>query len=210
MRFDSIRQDHKLIYELIEPGAKVLDLGCGDGELMFLLAKEKSAKVQGIEIDEKSIYKCVEKGLSVFHSDIDSGLHEYPDKSFDYVVLNQSLQQTRKIEFVIKESMRVARTVIVGFPNFAFYKARFDIFFKGRAPVTRSLPYRWYDTPNTHFLSIKDFKEYCARMGFAISAVRYLNERGPVRLFPNLFATDAIFCLRSGSPVEGALSKNIS
>lgn len=187
--------DYKVILEAIEPNSKVLDLGSGDGELLFLLAKEKNAKVQGIELNEQSIYKCVEKGLSVFHSDIDSGLPDYPDKSFDYVILNQSLQETKKVEYVLQEALRVGQKVIVGFPNFAFIKARFRLFFCGEAPVSDSLPYYWYDTPNKHFLSVKDFRNYCMKKKIEILNSYYLGKKTTVKFCPNLFALNAIFVL---------------
>lgn len=190
---DSVRLDHKIIYDVVEPGSRVLDLGCGTGELLSLLAKEKSAKVQGIELSEQAIYKCVEKGLSVFHGDIDTGLTEYPDKSFDYVILNQSMQEVRKVDFVIEEALRVGKNIIVGFPNFAYWRARLRLFLKGKTPVTYSLPYRWYNTPNLHFLSISDFKEFCSEKNITIRAVYYLGRKGLVKVFPNLFALNAVF-----------------
>jgi methionine biosynthesis protein MetW len=193
---DSVRPDHRVIYEIVEPGARVLDLGCGSGELIYFLAKEKNAKVQGIELSEEAIYKCVEKGLSVFHSDIDSGLIEYPDKSFDYVILNQSMQEVKKVDFVIREALRVGKKVIVGFPNFAYISARLRLFLKGKAPMTRSLPYRWYDTPNLHFLSISDFKDYCADKDIRILDVYYLGKNGPAALWPNLLALNVVYVLQ--------------
>ena len=190
-----MREDYKIISEIIEPGSKVLDLGCGDGELMALLTQEKNIRAQGIELDDSQIYKCVERGLSVFHGDIDSGLLEYPDKSFDYVILNQTMQQAKKADFVIQEALRVGRKLIVGFPNFAYAKARFSLFFRGKTPITKSLPYHWYDTPNLHFLTISDFKDYCADKGIKILASYYLGQGARVRLWPNLFALNAIFAL---------------
>jgi len=133
--------DHKAILEWVHEGASVLDLGCGDGELLALLVRERHVKAQGIEIDEQAIYQCVAKGLSVFHEDIDHGLSDYADQSFDYVILNQSFQQVKKPDIVLREALRVGREVIVGFPNFAHYQARLQIFFRGRTPVTPSLPY---------------------------------------------------------------------
>ena len=173
----------------------MLDLGCGDGELMSLLTEKKNVRVQGIELDDSQIYKCVEKGLSVFHGDIDSGLLEYPDKSFDYVILNQTMQQAKKADFVIQESLRVGRKLIVGFPNFAYFKARGSIFFRGKTPITKSLPYHWYDTPNLHFLTASDFKGYCADKGIRILKAYYLGQNGRVSLWPNLFSLNAIFLL---------------
>ncbi len=195
MDFDSISLDHRIIYKIVEPGSRVLDLGCGDGELMYLLAKDKDAKVQGIEIDDEAIYKCVAKGLSVFHGDIDSGLKEYPDDSFDYVILNQAMQQAKKADFVIQEALRVGKKLIIGFPNFAYINARSSLFFRGKTPVTPSLPYRWYNTPNLHFLSISDFRSYCAERKINILGSYYLAGNRAVAVWPNLLATDAIFVL---------------
>jgi methionine biosynthesis protein MetW len=195
MVLNTIRLDHRIIYGIVEPQARVLDLGCGDGELLSLLAREKNAKVQGIELSDQAIYKCVEKGLSVFHGDIDSGLSEYPDKSFDYVILNQSMQELRKADFVIEETLRVGRKVIVGFPNFAYYKGRFMLFLKGKAPITKSLPYRWYDTPNLHFLSISDFKDFCQDKNIKIIDSFYLGKDRPIKFWPNLLALNAVFVI---------------
>ena len=189
------RPDYGVICGLVEPGAKVLDLGCGAGDLLRLLVGKKGVKGQGIELDEQSIYKCVEKGLSVFHSDIDTGLPEYPDAFFDYVILNQSLQQAKKVEYVLEEAMRVGRQVIVGFPNFAHIDARVQLFFKGAAPVTANLPYRWYNSPNIHFLSIHDFEDFCSRKNIDVRKRYYIGDKGPVGFLPNVFARNAIFVI---------------
>jgi methionine biosynthesis protein MetW len=193
--FQTKRLDYKIIYQIIEPGSRVLDLGCGDGELLNFLAKSKNAHVQGIEVDEQAIYKCVEKGLSVFHTDIDSGLRGYPDKSFDYVILNQSMQETKKADFVIQEALRVGNKAIIGFPNFANLRARFMLFFQGKAPITKSLPFYWYNTPNLHFLSITDFKNYCADKNIKILDAFYLGKTSTIRIWPNLLALDAVFVI---------------
>ena len=129
MQSDSVQSDHKIILGLVQQGSSVLDLGCGSGELMYLLAREKKARCQGIEIDDQAIYDCVARGLCVFHGDIDAGLEDYTEKSFDYVILNQSLQQVRKLETVLRQSLRVGKKVIIGFPNFAYYRSRVQIFF---------------------------------------------------------------------------------
>lgn len=173
----------------------MLDLGCGSGELLYILIKEKNVQGQGIEIDEQAIYQCVAKGLNVLHGDIDTGLSEYQDKSFDAVILNQSLQQVAHFETVLTEALRVGKNVIVGFPNFAYYKARFQLFFLGKSPITASLPYNWYDSPNVHFLSIADFVEYCRTRKLTIEQSLYLGEKKRVFLFPNLFANIGIFLL---------------
>src|SRR3972149_8188248 len=187
--------ERRVIFKMIEAGSSVLGLGCGSGELLNFLVEEKKVKAQGIELREKSIYECVEKGLSVFHGDIEGGLGEYPDDSFDYVILNQCMQETRKIEFVLRESLRVGRKVIVGFPNFAYIRSRFSLFFEGRAPVTPSLPFSWYESPNVHFLSIKDFKDYCKEKGINIIKTYYLGSKNIIKCFPNLFALNAIFVI---------------
>lgn len=195
MDLKKLSLDYQIIYNLVARKSKVLDLGCGNGALLELLAREKDIKAQGIEFNESAIYSCVEKGLSVFHGDIDQGLSEYPDKSFDYVILNQTLQQCRVPQYVIREALRVAQKVIVGFPNFAYFKGRCRIFFKGKVPITAALPYHWYDTPNLHFLSIKDFRDFCRQQNIVIDAAYYLGAKGKITFLPNLLALNAIFLL---------------
>jgi methionine biosynthesis protein MetW len=189
-----MRLDYRVIADWITPEASVLDLGCGDGELLSILVKEKGVRANGIEIDEQAIYKCVEKGLSVFHEDIEEGLSGYPDESFDYVIMNGSLQQVKKPDTVFKEALSVGKKLIVGFPNFLHYSSRFQMLL-GRVPVTPSLPYQWYDTPNLHFLSILDFQDYCKLRGLRIEASAFLRKDRRVGLLPNLFAEQGLFLL---------------
>jgi methionine biosynthesis protein MetW len=181
--------------QYVTAGSTVLDLGCGNGDLLQVLTDKRNVRGQGIEIDEQAIYHCVEKGVNVLHGDIDSGLADYRDKSFDFVILNQSLQQVIHFEPVLKDALRVGKKVIVGFPNFAHYRSRFQLFFSGRAPVTRSLPYTWYETPNIHFLSIMDFMDYCRSRGIAIVAKRFIGQKNEVHVLPNFFAHDGIFVI---------------
>ena len=195
MKYDEIGPDHRAILELVKEGSTVLDLGCGSGELLYILIKEKKVRGQGIEIDNNEIYKCVSRGLNVFHGDIDSGLAEYKDKSFDYVILNQSLQQVKHLDTVLKDALRVGRKVIAGFPNFAQYRSRMQIFFRGKSPVTDALPYQWYETPNLHFLSILDFINYCRIKGVRIEKEVYLGLKRRVWALPNLFAYVGIFLI---------------
>ena len=202
MKNNNIRLDHKVIYKIIESGSSVLDLGCGEGELLSLLAREKKVKARGIELKDEAIYRCVESGLSVSHGDIEGGLGEYPDNSFDYVVLNQSMQETKKVEFVISESLRVGKKVIIGFPNFAYIRSRFDLFFKGKAPVTPSLPYSWYESPNTHFLSIRDFENYCRDKKIDVLEKYYLGRNTVIRFFPNLLALNAIYVIKNSGSIR--------
>jgi methionine biosynthesis protein MetW len=193
---DEIRIDHKIIAGLVVEGSSVLDLGCGNGELLGKLTTEKAVTCSGIEINDQAVYRCVERGLSVFHGDIDTGIAEYNDKSFDYVVLNQTLQQVKHLETVFNDSLRVGKKVIVGLPNFAHVNSRVQIFFGGKAPVTPSLPFQWYSTPNLHFCSISDFLSYCSGNKIVIERRIYLDGKRRVLFYPNLFAQTAIFVIK--------------
>ncbi len=187
--------EYKIILEWVKDRSSVLDLGCGGGELLSLLVERKNVRAQGIEIDEQAIYQCVAKGLSVFHEDIDNGLSEYGDRSFDCVILSQSFQQVKRPDDVLKESLRVGKEVIISFPNFAHYSSRYQMLFKGKAPVTLSLPYEWHDTPNIHFLSINDFIGYCNKQKIPIRKSAFFGKNGRVTLLPNLFAVVGIFLI---------------
>lgn len=198
MPSETVPLEYRAILKWIRQGSSVLDLGCGNGELLSLLVREKSVRGQGIEINEQAIYQCVAKGLSVFHEDIDNGLSDYADQSFDYVILNQSFQQVKNPDVVLKEALRVGREAIVGFPNFAHYLARLRMFFRGKAPVTPSLPYEWHDTPNLHFLSICDFIEYCHKRNIRIRESFFIGKNRRVMIFPNLSALTGIFLISNG------------
>ena len=191
--------DQSIISSWIIRGATVLDLGCGDGELLSRLISEKQVSGQGIELNERAIRRCVASGLSVIQQDLDTGLAEYGDKSFDYVILNQTLQQVRKPDLALKEALRVGGRVIVGFPNFCYIWDRFQIFFHGRVPVTPSLPYQWYDTPNLHFLSIADFLDYCSKRNLKILQSTFFRKNEKTNFLPNLLAENGLFLITKAS-----------
>jgi methionine biosynthesis protein MetW len=187
--------EHRIISNWIDTGASVLDLGCGDGDLLTSLIREKQVHAQGIDLNDHAIQNCIAQGLSVLQEDIDKGLSEYSDSFFDYVILNQTFQQVKKPDFVLREALRVGKKIIVGFPNFLYITARLQMFFRGKVPVTPSLPYEWYDTPNLHFLSIADFKEYCKKRNILIERSAFTAKNKTVLLLPNLFAETGFFLL---------------
>lgn len=190
------RLDLTVIINLIEPSSSVLDLGCGDGQLLAHLKKEKGCKVTGIEIDEQAIYQSVENGVTVAQDNIDSSLQDFSDKRFDYVILNESLQEIFNAEHVITHALRVGKKVIVGIPNFCHFSSRMQIFFKGVVPLTKSLPYQWYNTPNVRFLSLKDFRIFCSTHNIVIEKeIGIRNNSAPVYIYRNLFAHVGIFLL---------------
>ena len=154
---------HRVICDLVEPETKVLDVGCGKGELLELLIREKKVRATGLEINDSAVYECVAKGLSVYHGDVEEGLLDYADNFFDFVIMDETIQELRKPEFSIDESLRVGKKLIITLPNFAYYKIRFQIFFKGKLPITKELPYEWYNTPNLRIITIKDFREFCRK-----------------------------------------------
>jgi methionine biosynthesis protein MetW len=200
------RIDHSVILDLIPAGTKVLDLGCGDGSLLEKLVRMKGVTGRGIEISEEGVHACIAKGLTVLQGDIDEGLRDYPDRSFDYVILNQTIQAVKKPDMVLAEMLRVGGKGVVGIPNFGFWRMRLYLLLKGRMPKTEFLPYEWYDTPNIHFCSILDFEEYCAAKELRVEKRLYLaTDRGGRVLKgvrPNLFAESAVFLL-SRSAKEG-------
>ena len=194
MTVSILRPDFQYILDLIPTGYRVLDLGCGDGDLLYLLRK-KGVRGQGIEKNEDCIYKCIERGVIVHHGDLDEGLKHHIKKSFDYVILNQTIQETHNPGNIIKDCLRIGKKVIVVFPNFAHWKNRLQILFRGITPVTDNLPYRWYNTPNLHFLSITDFEEFCIVQKFKIEDTAFFSDKNRILFRPNLFAKLALFVL---------------
>ena len=160
--------NYSIITDMIEENARVLDLGCGNGELLKLLKENKKVKGNGIEISQKEVIQCLEKGLSVIQGDIDEGLKQFPDKYYDYVILNQTLQSVLNPHYVMEEMLRVGKKCIVSFPNFAYWRVRCNFFFTGNMPKSKVLPFEWYDTPNIHLLTIKDFFEYAKKNNITI------------------------------------------
>jgi methionine biosynthesis protein MetW len=203
MQYDGVKLEHRKIVGLVRPGSSVLDLGCGDGTLLSLLVREKRVRAQGLEQDGQAIHRCVAKGLSVFHGDIDTGLSEYGDRSFDYVIFDQSLQQVRQPDRALAEALRVGREVIVAFPNFAYWPSRLQICLLGQTPITPALPYSWYDSPKLHFLSIADFRTFCRYRALAITNQIYLSGKRLVHMLPNVLAETGIFVL-AGKDSDGA------
>ncbi len=188
------RPDFRYILNLIPSSSRVLDLGCGTGELLEIL-REKGIRCQGIERDEDCVIRCVQKGLYVHHGDIDEGLYHHLDKSFDYVIVNQTIQQTLHPGAIIRETLRIGKKVIIVFPNFGHWKIRISILITGQTPVTPLMPYHWYDTPNLHFLSAIDFKEFCEDKGIQIVGDAHFHKNRRVRFLPNLLSDLSLFVI---------------
>ncbi|MCL5408633.1 MAG: methionine biosynthesis protein MetW [Candidatus Omnitrophica bacterium] len=196
IKFDEITFPHKIIVKIVEPTSTVLDLGCGNGELLEYLITNKHVQGYGIEIEEQSIYKCIERGISVFHLNLDSGLSDYNDKSFDYVILDQTLQEVKNPDKVLHDALRVGSHVIVSFPNFAHYKARWQLAIMGKAPIAPALPFEWYNTPNLHFLSLYDFVNYCKTKKITIEQNFFISKNKLIKISPNFRAQIGIFVIK--------------
>ena len=196
-----MRFDLQIVASWIEPGSKVLDLGCGEGDLLYFLKKNKEVSGTGIERVEAKVALCIEKGLSVMQGDINEEILDYPDKTFDYVVLSQTLQQVYKPDQLIQSLLRVGRKGIVSFPNFSHWVVRMQLLLSGYAPITKQLPYEWYNTPNIRVITLKDFRKFSKEVGFEIlkeAAIDTNNhdKRGNiVEFLPTLRATYGIYLI---------------
>lgn len=196
-----MRFDLQLIASWIEPGARVLDLGCGEGELLHHLKAEKNVIGTGIERNENRAAKGIEKGLTILQGDINEEVLDYPDQTFDYVILSQTLQQVYAPALLIHSMSRIGKKAIVSFPNFSHWKVRMQLLFSGYAPMTRQLPYEWYDTPNIRVITIKDFRKFVRQVDLCIVREVAINTNAEdrhgsiARVLPNLFATYGIFLI---------------
>jgi methionine biosynthesis protein MetW len=189
------RYDYQLISSWIPERSRVLDLGCGDGVLLAGLEATHATLGYGIEIDDASVLASVKNGINVIQGDIETGLAWFADNSFDFVILSQTLQATRNAESVMREMLRVGREGIVSFPNFGYWKHRFDIM-RGHMPVSKSLPYSWWDTPNIHLCTVKDFEDLCDKVGAEILDERVLHEGHTRTFLPNLLGSLGVFRFR--------------
>ena len=185
--------------DMVEPGSKVLDLGCGEGHLLKALQIEKRARVQGVDLSDTAIQECVAKGLFVYHGDLDEGLADFNDRSVDYVILTSTIQVLHRPDFLIEEAARVGKRCIISIPNFGYWRIRFQLMFQGTMPRTKSLPYEWYNSPNIHLTTLHDFRRFCRERGLLIIRETDLVKGNglcrKVGLLPNFLADYGIFML---------------
>ena len=197
-----LRSDLKLIADMIAPNSRVLDIGCGDGDLLAFLTSEKSVDGRGMEISQSGVNACVSHGLSVIQGDADTDLNDYPSDTFDYVVLSQTLQATRNPKGVLQDLVRIARLAVVSFVNFGHWRIRWKLLAEGRMPATAGNPYSWYDSPDIHLCTIRDFVEMCGEAGLVIEKGVSLNGRGnafrTIGRLANWRDEQAVFLLRRG------------
>ena len=198
----ALRADLQVIADLVAPGSRVLDVGCGDGALLAYLDAQKRVDGRGVEISQTGVNSCVAHGLSVIQGDADTDLKDYPSDAFDYVILSQTLQATHNPKRVVSEMVRIGHRAIVSFPNFGFWRVRLNLLFGGRMPVTEALGYAWYETPNIHLCTLKDFVAMCREVGVAIEKGIALAHTGhasdihPTGLFTNWLAEQGVYLLK--------------
>ena len=192
------RRDYAIISELIEPGTRVLDLGCGEGELLAWLRDHKNVDGRGVELTGASVQKAIARGVSVYQGDLESGLDDYPEQAFDYVILSQTLQQTRDPLKVLKGMLRIGKRGIVAFPNFGHWRVRVSHLVTGRSPRTKLFPYDWYDSPNIHFLTVLDFEALAEKQNWRVERRIFLAGSREVTMMPNLMSEVAVFLFTAG------------
>jgi methionine biosynthesis protein MetW len=200
-RNDSIRVDLKLIADMVASGSRVLDIGCGDGTLLKYLWQHKQVDGRGIEISQAGVNACVKQGLSVIQGDADTDLKDYPSDAFDYVILSQTLQATRRPRQVLMHLVRIGKRAVVSFPNFGHWRSRWQLFARGRMPLTDVSPGQWYETPNIHLCTIKDFMDLCGGLALTVERAIAVDDFGqpmmiPSRWLTNLLGAQAVFLLR--------------
>jgi len=193
-----VRPDLAAIIQWVPRGARVLDLGCGDGSLLRSLWQAREAPGYGVEIEDASVLACVANDVNVLQLDLESGLAAFGDQSFDCVILSETLQAIRHQEPLLREMLRVGREAIVSFPNFGYWAARLQITFAGHMPVSKELPYQWYDTPNVHHCTLVDFEALCRKLGVRILERRVLDEGREVNFLPNLLGSLAVYRCTAG------------
>ncbi len=191
-----VRPDFDVVTNWVPQGASVLDLGCGDGELLARLQRERGSVGYGVEIEDSAVLACVNRGLNVLQGNIESGLNLFDDGAFDVVILSQTLQATRHTEALVKEVLRVGKSAIVTLPNFGHWSVRWQLGVGGRMPVSKRLPYQWYDTPNVHFSTIKDFDVFCADKGITVERRAALAGGRAITFLPNVRGETAVFQIR--------------
>ena len=197
---DALHPNYNIICELVEEGSNVLDLGCGDGTLLKMLSEKKHTYGKGIEISQENVIKCINKGLSVIQGNIDEGLEDFKGQNIDYIILNQTLQSVHKPDFVIEEMLATGKKAIVSFPNFGYWRIRFYLLFKGKMPKSKMLPFEWFDTPNIHLLTVKDFFDFCEKRNISISKTILIRKGRPIkskfkRCFADIFAEEVVFII---------------
>lgn len=193
--YAQFRQDFAIIADWVKLGSKVLDLGCGDGALLYFLRGALEVRGYGVEKDDANLLACMDNGINVIQMDLEAGLSGFEAKSFDVVILSQTLQAVQNTEGIVQEMLRVGREAIVTFPNFGYWQHRLQLM-AGRMPVSENLPYQWYDTPNVHLCTINDFEQFCATHNISITERRVLTGGKPVSVMPNLMGSLAMYRLK--------------
>jgi methionine biosynthesis protein MetW len=191
------RSDYAIIGDIVAPGSRVLDLGCGEAELLEWLAVHKKVDARGVEISGAKVQRAIARGVSVFQCDIDQALADYPDQAFDYVILSQTLQETFHPLQVLREMLRVGQRAIVAFPNFGHWRMRLSMLLSGRAPRTELFPYEWHESPNIHLLTVQDFEDLARKQGITVERRYFLAGHRTVSMLPNLLAETAVYLVRS-------------